>query len=448
MIAGRDDLATTRAREIALSSLEAGLDASDPVTVLENSLSVSEGTLHVQDDTYDLDTFERVIVVGGGKASGEQARALERILGDQIDAGVVVTVESVDLDAIDVRIGDHPVPSERGVEGTRDILDLLSDTDTDTLVIALITGGGSALLPAPVDGITLDDLQDVTESLLASGASIFEINAVRKHLSSIKGGGLASAASPATVIGLMMSDVVGDDLSVIASGPTVADDSTFQDAANVLDRYAIEAPETVMDRIEAGQGGDIPETPGSGDAVFDHVSNYLTADGATALRAAQAHLDAHSIETLFLSSRIRGEAREAAIHHVAIAEEMRATGHPIDPPAVVLSAGETTVTLRGDGEGGPNQEFALRGAIECDPGVTIAAIDTDGIDGASPAAGAIVDAETVDDVEAARDALDGNDAYPYLRARNASIDTGPTGTNINDLRVMVVESPDSQGSGI
>lgn len=443
MIRNREELATTEARELALGCLESGLEASDPVHVLQDAVSLDGSTLAIGESTYDLDAYERVLVVGGGKATGDQASALEKILGDRIDGGAIVTVEPVELADIDVHIGDHPVPSERGIEGTRAILDLLDGADDRTLVLGLITGGGSALLPAPADNVTLEDLQNVTEALLASGASIHEINAVRKHLSSIKGGGLARAASPATVVGLLMSDVVGDDLSVIASGPTVPDESTYDHAIGVLERYDIDPPKPVVHRLQAGARGELPETPTSSDAIFDRVTNHLTADGTTAVRAAKEHLASTRYNGLFLSSRIRGEAREAATSHIAIAEEIQATGHPVEPPAVVLSAGETTVTVRGDGDGGPNQEFALSAAIEQVPGVTLASIDTDGIDGASPAAGGLIDAGTVDDVDRARDALGANDAYPYLTAQNGAVETGPTGTNVNDFRVMVVEKPGS-----
>lgn len=442
MIERRSELASTTARELALSCIEVGIEASDPKRVIEETVALEQDTLVVAGDEYDLAAYDEILVVGGGKASGRQAVALESILDDRIDDGVIVTVESVELESIGVRIGDHPVPSERGEAATRDVLARLTDTTADTLVIALITGGGSALLPAPTEGITLESLQEVTQSLLDSGATIHEINAVRKHLSDTKGGGLARTAAPAQVIGLLMSDVVGNDQSVIASGPTVADESTFKEAMDVLERYEIDILSGVRERLAAGVDGRIEETPGPGDPAFDRVSNYITADGTTPIRAAMAYLDTEAYTAHFLSSRIRGEAREAAKTHVAIGEEIRSTGHPIAPPAVVLSGGETTVTMRGNGQGGPNQEFVVSGALEGLDGITLAAIDTDGIDGASPAAGGIVDDTTLDDVGAARRALADNDVFSYLNQRNGVLKTGATGTNVNDFRVMVVDPVD------
>lgn len=439
MIRNRDQLATTNSRELALRCIEAGIAASDPAQVLDNAVTCTGDMLQINGTSFDLSAYEEVLVVGGGKASGEQARVIADMLGDTIDAGLVITRDDLSIAGITVRVGDHPVPSERGVTATAELLSLLEGANEETLVLALITGGGSALLPAPADGITLSDVQTVTEALLSSGATIHEINAVRKHLSAIKGGGLARAAAPATVVGLLMSDVVGDDLSVIASGPTVPDPTTFQDARDVLDRYAIDVSASIDQRLQDGIDGILPETPGPHDPVFDQVTNVLTADSATPIRAAMSFLEDQADDALFLSSRIQGESREAAKSMVAIGEEIRVSGHPCNPPVVVLSGGETTVTINGDGQGGPNQEFALSAAIAGSPGITIAAVDTDGIDGTSPAAGGIVDADTVTDVTAARDALADNDAYGYLRDHGAILETGPTGTNVNDFRVMVVE---------
>lgn len=439
----RASVVRTPARELAIDCLEAGLEASDPERVIRHRLSIDGDTLSVDTTEYDLAAYDRILVLGGGKAGARQARAIESLLGDRIDAGVVVTNDQVSTERIELLQSDHPIPSERGVAATRTLLELAESADHDTLVIVLITGGGSALLPAPAPGIELSDLKDVTDRLLASGAEIEEINAVRKHLSTIKGGGLARALAPADVVSLIMSDVVGDDLSVIASGPTVPDESTFADAETVLERHSIDRPEAVAERLRSGAAGEYPETPAPGDSVFDCVQNHLVADGATPMRAGAAVATERGYRALQLSARIRGEAREAAKTHVAIGEEILASGQPVEPPAVVLSGGETTVTIQGEGAGGPNQEFALSGAIELGAGITLAAIDTDGIDGSSPAAGGVVDRETVEDPQAARDALERNDAYSYLANRGDVIETGPTGTNLNDYRVMVVESVDA-----
>jgi len=432
-------LASTRGRETALACVRAGIDAARPGRVVDESIRLDGDRLHVADATYDLSDVDRIVVVGGGKAADGVATALESVLDDRIDAGAVVTPDPAAGDRIERRHGDHPVPSQDGVDGTDRIRDLVADADERTLVLAVITGGGSALLPAPAEGITLDDLQRTTDALLDAGAEIGDLNAVRKHLSTLKGGGLAELAAPATVVSLVFSDVVGNDLSVIASGPTAPDQSTYGDALDALERYGVDPPAAVRERLAAGAAGDLPETPRPGDELFDRVTNHVLADGFTALDAAREVAADRGYDTCLLSSSVRGEAREAALTHVAVAEEIAATGNPLSAPAVVLSGGEATATVRGDGVGGPNAEFALAAAVELPASSTLACIDTDGRDGSSEFAGAVVDGDTVDDVRAARVALANSDAYGYLGDRDTVVSTGATGTNVNDLRVLVVE---------
>jgi len=442
MIRNRAELATTEGRDTALACVEAGVRAAHPRSVVRDAVSRSGDTLTVLGDEYDLTEYAEVVVVGGGNAAGHVAAALEAVLGKRLDRGAVVTDDPTSTECVEVLPGDHPVPSERGVRGASAVRDLAASATEDTLVLAVITGGGSALLPAPAGEVTLADLQATTDELLASGATIHEINAVRKHLSALKGGRLARAAAPGTVAGLLLSDVNGDDRSVIGSGPTAPDDSTFADAVAVLDAYDVAVPERVDARLRRGADRAVAETPASADPVFDRVTNYVLANGFTALDAAREVAAERGYEATILSSSVRGEAREAAKTHVAVAEEVLATGNPVSAPAVVLSGGETTVTVRGDGEGGPNQEFAASAAAELDAdGVTLAAVDTDGIDGATDAAGAVIDADTVGDGEgdAARAALADNDVTPFLRERDALVRMGATGTNVNDLRVLVVE---------
>ncbi|WP_324665895.1 glycerate kinase type-2 family protein [Haloarcula sediminis] len=443
MIEDYDRLAATEARDVALDCVEAGIEAGHPRTVVREAVTLDGDTLRIDDATYDLGEYEELVVLGGGNAAAHVAVALERELGDRLDRGVVVTDDPTETERVTVREGDHPVPSERGADGTRELLAAADAAGEDTLVLAAITGGGSALMVAPAGDVSLADLQETTDALLASGADIHEINAVRKHLSALKGGRLARRAAPATVVSLILSDVVGNDLSVIASGPVAPDESTFGDALAVLDRYEVDAPDAVTARLERGAAGEIDETPTADDPALGAVSNHVVADGMTVLDAARSAAAERGYDPLVLSSRVRGEAREAATTHVAIAEEIRATGTPVSPPAVVLSGGETTVTLRGDGSGGPNQEFATSAALELAGGdegqITVAAVDTDGIDGATDAAGALVDETTVEDPDAAREALAENDVYPYLESRGALLLTGPTGTNLNDLRVVVVD---------
>ena len=439
-IRDRAELADTPARETALACVDAGIDAARPARVVADELAVDGDTLRVADATYDLAGYERVVVLGGGNAAAHVARALVDVLGDRLDGGVVVTDDPVDVPDVDVLPSDHPVPSERGVDSTSRLLDAARGYDAETLVLAVITGGGSAVLPAPADGLSLADLQATTEALLRSGAPIHDVNAVRKHCSALKGGRLARALAPATVATLVFSDVVGNDLDVIASGPTVPDTSTYGDALAVLDDYAVDVPSAVRDLLERGAHGDLPETPSEGDPIFEGVDTHVLADGATALAAASDAARERGYAPLILSSCIEGEAREVGGVHAAIGTEAATTGDPVDAPAVVLSGGELTVTVDGDGDGGPNQECALAAAHRLPDGAAFACVDTDGIDGASEHAGALVDGETVDDPVDARAALRENDAGGFLAGRNALLRTGPTGTNVNDLRVLVVEN--------
>ncbi|POG54965.1 glycerate kinase type-2 family protein [Haloferax marisrubri] len=429
----------TPAHETAIDCLQAGVEAVLPDRVVRESVSLDGDTLTVADETYDLTAYDRILVVGGGKAGDGVADALEAVLGDRIDDGVVVTPDPTP--SPDGRIerlpGDHPVPSARGVESTRKLVDLISDLDDRTLVLAAITGGASAVLPAPAEGVSLAELQETTDRLLESGAEIHDLNAVRKHVSTLKGGGLARLAAPATVVGLVLSDVVGNDLGVIASGPTAPDETTYDDALDVLDRFDLDVPKSVRTRLARGSAGDVPETPKPGDPVFDRVTNHILADTFTALDAAREVADERGYDPLVLSSRVRGEAREAAKTHVAVAEESLATGNPIAAPAVVLSGGECTVTVRGDGDGGPNLEFCLAAAAELPDEAVLASIDSDGKDGGTEVAGAVVDSSSVDAGDA-HAALARNDALPVLREADALVESGATGTNVNDLRVVVV----------
>lgn len=441
MIDNREKLARSPAHEVALDCLQAGIDAADPERLTRDAVSCADNTLQIDGTTYALDDYDEVRVLGGGKAAAVVAAKLEAILGDKLDGGVVVTDTPVSTERVDVLAGDHPVPSEQGVASTRRLLETASEADESTLVLGVITGGGSALMAAPAEGISLTDLRSTTDALLASGATISEINAVRKHCSAIKGGRLATATAPATTHCLVVSDVVGNDLATIASGPFVADPTTDADARDVLDRYDCEVPAAVAERLAHGAAGEIDETPTAGDPAFESVATTIIGDGMTAVGAAADRASEAGFEPLVLSSRVRGEAREAAKMQVAIAEEICASGEPLDPPAVVVSGGETTVTVSGDGTGGPNQEFVLSAAVEIAGGAiedaVVAAVDTDGIDGVTDAAGGIVDDETVDPAVARRSLAD-NDANAALAAADALVFTGPTGTNVNDLRVVVV----------
>ena len=428
--------------EVALDAIEAGIRAARPGTVLGASVKVADGWLRVGGAAYDLTTYDEVLILGGGNAAGRVASHLSAALGSTVTDGIVVTDDPEPGDGVEVVEGTHPVPSEANQRGTRRLLDRARAADEDTLAVVLVTGGGSALLAAPVPGVPLADLGSLTDDLVRSGAPIDRINAVRKHLSTVKGGGLARELAPATTVGLVFSDVTSDDPSVVASGPVSPDSTTYETARDVLSTYDVDPPASVANHLEQGVAGEGPETPGPDDDAFDDVSVHVLADNATAVSAASEVCAAAGFEPVVLSSSVRGDAAEAAKTHVAIAEEVRRRGTPVEPPAAILSGGETTVTVGdGTGTGGPNQEFALSAALELadtDTRAVLCAVDTDGLDGPTDAAGAIVDRDTVDDRRRARSALAAHDAHGYLDDRGALVYTGATGTNVNDLRVVLV----------
>lgn len=443
MIRNKSHLSRSEKHERVLDALEAGIDAAHPRSVIEGTVAVEGEVLHVADDEYDLRGYANVYVIGGGNAGGRVAAALERLLGDRITNGVVVTDDPAETDRIETVEGTHPLPSRENVRGTRKLLELADSAGEEDLVLVTISGGGSALMCVPDEALSLEDYRDLTDQLLRSGATIDEINALRKHLSSFKGGQLARRIAPATAVGLIFSDVVGNRLDVIASGPTAPDTSTYEDCRAVAERYDLTLPPSVDRLIETGTSGERQETPGSTDTVFDTVTNYVLADGRTALTAAAGSLRENGFDAVVLSAQIEGEASDVGDIHVSIGEECLTHGGPFEPPVALLSGGETTVTVRGRGQGGPNQEFALSAALAIDEGLVVAAVDTDGIDGNSDVAGALVDESTVTAGERndAHAALRSNDAYAYLDAHDGLIRTGATGTNVNDLRVVLVEEP-------
>lgn len=445
MFANRAELARSERHALALDCLRAGIEAAHPRTIIRETIEIADETLIVDDTRYDLIDVDDIVIVGGGNAAGPAVEALEDQLADVISGGAVVTDSPATAERVELLAGDHPVPSERGMENTQRVRAIASEATEDDLVLAVITGGGSALLETPVDGIGLSEVQRVTERLLESGATIHEINAVRKHFSLVKGGRLARAIAPARTVGLVFSDVVGNDLDVIASGPIAPDTSTFEDALDVIETYDVGAPSAVRSHLQRGMAGKDEETPAVADPVFDRVTNHVLADGATAMEAAAKVARERGYRPLLLSSRIRGEAREAAKTHVAIAEEIRAADRPVETPGVVLSGGETTVTVEGEGRGGPSQEFAVSSGLELDErDIVVASVDTDGYDGSTDVAGAIIDTESLDR-DVARNALDDNDTYEILDEADAHLVTGETGTNVNDLRIVVIGSDTRRG---
>jgi len=435
-------------RQHALEIFRAGLAAADPLKAIFRHVKVSDDVLEAGGHPFVLSDVDRIFVVGGGKAGASMGRALEKLLGDRIADGVIVTKQGYGLPLRNVRLVEagHPVPDNRGIQGTGEILSLVKGARERDLVLCLISGGGSALLVSPAEGIGLEDKQAVTRRLLACGADIHEINTIRKHLSRIKGGGLAGLAYPATVVSLILSDVIGDDLNVIASGPTVPDTSTFSDAHRICRKYSIWnlLPAPVRERIETGLHGRIPETPGIGDPIFHKCFSQLVGTNMQALRAAAARARQLGYNAMILSSFMEGEAREAAKVLAGIAREVRKSGNPIAPPACVLCGGETTVTIRGEGKGGRNQEFALSAACAVArlENVVILAGGTDGTDGPTDAAGAIVDGCTValavEKKLDPQDHLERNDAYHFFKPLHDLLITGPTNTNVMDIYMVIV----------
>ncbi|NKB56737.1 MAG: DUF4147 domain-containing protein [Alphaproteobacteria bacterium] len=383
----------------------------------------------------------RTIVVGAGKASAAMARAVEENWNGPL-TGLVVTRygHAVQCDQIEIVEAAHPVPDAAGEAAARRILKTVQGLTADDLVLCLISGGGSALLTLPADGLTLDHKQAVNRALLRSGANITEMNCVRKHLSAIKGGRLAVAAAPASVVTLSISDVPGDDPAVIGSGPTVADATTYADAREILERYGVDAPPAVTACLK----GEADETPKPGDPRLDQCATVLIATPQASLEAAAEKAREAGIRPIILGDAIEGEARDVGTVHAAIARQVARHGQPAAAPAVLLSGGETTVTMRGQGRGGRNGEFALALAIALDgaDGIHAIACDTDGIDGSEDNAGAIVTPDTLARASAAglnaRARLADNDAYGFFETIGDLVMSGPTLTNVNDFRAILV----------
>lgn len=435
-------------RQHALEIFQAALKAVDPVDAILRHVKLVDAGLQIGAQRFKFSDYDRILVTGGGKAGASMAKALEQLLGERITDGVIVVKEGHGLPLQRVRIHEagHPVPDSRGIRGAEDVLALANAAGERDLVICLISGGGSALLVSPADGVALEDKQEVTRLLLACGADIHEINTVRKHLSRVKGGGLARAAYPATVASLILSDVIGDDLNVIASGPAVPDTSTFADARNVFKKYDIwnQAPESVRRHIRQGVAGDIADTPKAGDPVFQRCCSELVGNNLQALTAAGQAARRRGYQSVILSSTVEGEAREVVKMFAAIAKEVRSSANPVAPPACILCGGETTVTILGEGKGGRNQEFALASAMIIDgmENIVVLSGGTDGTDGPTDAAGAIADGNTIARARAANldplAALSRNDSYHFFQALDDLIMTGPTRTNVSDVYLVLV----------
>jgi glycerate 2-kinase len=434
-------------RQSAREIWESALHAANPSTCINNTIQVSDNMFSVAGKEYNLEG--KLIVIGAGKATSRMAQVIEDKLGDRITGGLVVTKygHGLPLSRIQQVEAGHPIPDAMGVRAVRDTWSMLRGLKPQDIVLCLISGGGSALWPAPAEGITLEEKQEVTSLLLRAGATIRELNAVRKHLSDAKGGHLAQWAAPARVISLIMSDVIGDPLDFIASGPTAPDTTSFSDALAIIQKYGIPAPEAVMERLQGGARGQIPETPKPGDAVFRNVHNVIMANNRLLVDAAAQKANTLGFKTMILGTEVEGESKDIARFFAAIAREIGRSGNPISPPACVLAAGETTVTVRGHGLGGRNQEMALAWAISMAQRFSpspccFASVATDGTDGPTSAAGGLVDPFTcsraVEMGLIPLKYLRSNDSSNFLKATGDLIVTGPTQTNLMDLQILLV----------
>ena len=418
--------------------LDAGLAAADPKDAVIRSVSLEGDAALAGGARFDA---RRVFVVAAGKAAGPMAEAAQELFGGRIEAGILVTKDGHDggPEGFETVFASHPEPDERGVEASRKVRELAESLGEGDLLLALISGGASALLADPAPPIEIGNLKKLTQDLLRSGADIAEINTVRKHVSVLKGGGLARLAAPAKVLALLLSDVVGDAPSSIASGPAAPDTTTLAQTWAVLERYGIEPPRSIAGHLENAE-----ETPKPGDPVFENVTNVVCGGGRHAVEAAAEKARGLGYEPLVLSTTMTGDARAIASVSAAVVREALESGNPAAPPCAIVSGGEATVVVRGDGTGGPNQEFALTLAVELDgvDGWAALAADTDGNDGPTDAAGGLVDGGTAAKMrEAGVDpavAPEEHDARAALEAGGALLVTGPTGTNVNDLRVVLV----------
>ncbi|MBU1109853.1 MAG: DUF4147 domain-containing protein [Candidatus Riflebacteria bacterium] len=433
-----------RARELALLAFGTALVAIDPQTLVKTRLSLANGMLRIDKHCFELDKFRNIYVIGGGKASGAMAAAVEQILGARLTRGCVniphETVCSTNL--VTLNRAGHPVPDLAGVVGTRQMIKLVEMAGIDDLIISLVSGGGSSLMPLPRAVVTLADKRELTGLLLKSGASINEINTVRKHVSDFKGGWLARRAYPATVLNLVLSDVIGDPLDSIASGPTVPDSTTFADAESVLRRYDLlnRIPSAVQELLTDGLKGVAEETPKSGDPAFDRVCNVVIGNNQSALTAVCNSLRAEGLEIQLLPAPLQGEAMALGQSLAVRMSDASLVGRPL----AIIGGGEATVTVRGSGLGGRNQEIAL-GAVQGLAGadnVLLAVLATDGIDGPTDACGALVDGSTL--ARTKKLGLEpelfaqNNDSYGFFKELGDLVYTGYTGSNVNDVYIAIL----------
>ena len=438
------------ARYLVVESLDHALQEIDPYKLIKSQVSYDGKILRIRNSAFDLSKIDRVFIIGGGKASGAQIQAFEELLNDKISDGIINILEGsageCKTSIVKLNEASHPIPSKKGIEGVEKMLRLVDEAGKNDLILCLISGGGSAMMPLPVDGVTLEEKQEITKKLLISGADIHELNAVRKHLSEFKGGNLAKRAHPAKLISLILSDVVGDPLDVIASGPTAPDNSNYGDAITILKKYdlwkniSVSIKKIFMDGIK----GKISETPKSNDMIFQNVNNFIIGNNQIACNAAIEKLETMDVDSLYLTSCLEGEAKQAGLFYSALAHSKYSARKHLLRPFAMIIGGETTVTVKGNGVGGRNQEAILSTLIKIDEleGVSIASLGTDGIDGPTDAAGAIIDGKSnIRSKEmnlSSSEYLKNNDSYNFLKRINELIFTGPTGSNVNDLAIIII----------
>jgi len=432
--------------------LSESLKSVDPYLAVVNQVELNGHWLIIADEMIDLAQYQQVYLIGFGKAVLPMAKGISSVLSSYVKEGFLITkyFNESHIKALPpsftVCRGNHPVPGEDTFRSTKRLLDFLSKISEDDLVLCLISGGGSALCSMPVEGVRPDVIKEMTRVMLACGAEINEINALRKHVDRIKGGGLASLIHSARLITLILSDVIGSPLDVIASGPTVPDKSNFADLQRIIEKYnlAEKLPQQIIELVRKGNAGNVPDTPKSGSSCFSSVSNVLIGSNLTACQSAMRAAQKAGFNSMLLTTYLRGEAREAGRFLAGIIAEIVATGNPIQRPACIILGGETTVTIHGDGLGGRNQEMAL-GAVRDLAGlqkVLLVTLGTDGEDGPTDAAGAWVTGDTLaKSVQSGMNPdqyLDNNDAYHYFEALGQLIQIGPTGTNVNDIAFLFV----------
>ena len=435
-------------REKAIGIFLAGVECVKPDILIRRYVSIKHNVLQIEEIGFDLSALKNIYVVGAGKASALMAHAMESVLGSRISAGHIITKyeHSVPLKFINITEAGHPVPDENGIKGTEQIMSIVNKAGKDDLVICLISGGGSALLADVPEGCTLDDLKSVSNVLLKTGADITEMNCIRKHLSKVKGGQLAKAASPARVVSLILSDVIGDPLDVIASGPTAPDPTTFADAISIIRKYKIESqiPEKIYRVLQEGFDKKRQETLKESDEVILNTHNLIIGTNKLALKTAKEKAESFGYKSEIMTNKIDGDVNDVASYIVETAINVKKE-ETINKKICLLFAGEPTVKVKGKGLGGRNQHLALltAGLIKDFPGITLLSGGTDGSDGPTDAAGAVVDSLTAENASNLHldmeQYINNFDSYHFFKQEGGLIITGPTQTNVMDLMIVLID---------